>query len=253
MKLTHILPLLSLATAIPLLDTRDPEPSSSSEINNTTLAMSPSISLSQAAAMGSIHTLNTLSTTKAAAAAAAGPINEYGLDGPCKAVTVLFAKGTGENGNMGDGSSPGPAWAAAIRASLGTDRVAVQGIAYDASVLGYLLGGSPSGSTTYLNTINQASTKCPSTKIVIGGYSQGAQILHNAAEKLTAAVTAKIAAAVLFGDPDYPDTPGSIPASKTLQICHQGDIICRGIGGADAHLTYPSDAPQAAAFVAARV
>lgn len=58
----------------------------------------------------------------------------------------------------------------------------------------YLLGGSPSGTTTYLNTINQASTQCPSTKIVVGGYSQGAQILHNAAEKLTAAVTAKIAA-----------------------------------------------------------
>lgn len=58
----------------------------------------------------------------------------------------------------------------------------------------YLIGGSTSGSATYLSTINQASTQCPSTKIVLGGYSQGAQILHNAAEKLTAAVTAKIAA-----------------------------------------------------------
>ncbi|PVH77980.1 carbohydrate esterase family 5 protein [Cadophora sp. DSE1049] len=200
--------------------------------------------------MGSISTLESQSTSDALADPV---INENGLSGACKDVTVLFAKGTGENGNMGDGSSPGPAWAAAIRASLGTERVAVQGIEYDASVLGYLLGGSPSGSTTYLNTINQASTQCPNTKIVVGGYSQGGQILHNAAEKLSAAVTARIAAAVLFGDPDYPDTPGAIPASKTLQICHQGDIICRGIGGADAHLTYPSDAPQAAAFVVARV
>ncbi|KAH7408948.1 cutinase [Cadophora sp. MPI-SDFR-AT-0126] len=241
MKTSHLLtllPLLGLTSAIPLIQLRD------DDLTNATI--SSSISLPQAAAMGSISTLNTI-------AAAADPINENGLSGACKDVTVLFAKGTGENGNMGDGSSPGPAWAAAIRASLGTARVAVQGIDYDASVLGYLLGGSPSGSTTYLNTINQASTQCPNTKIVVGGYSQGGQILHNAAEKLTAAVTAKIAAAVLFGDPDYPDTPGSVPASKTLQLCHQGDIICRGIGGADAHLTYPSDAPQAAAFVVARV
>ncbi|KAH9207591.1 cutinase [Leptodontidium sp. 2 PMI_412] len=199
--------------------------------------------------MGQIETLNSL----VALDAPADPINENGLSGACKAVTVLFAKGTGENGNMGDGSSPGPAWVAAIRASLGTDKVTVQGIDYDASVLGYLLGGSPSGTTTYLNTINQASTQCPSTKIVVGGYSQGAQILHNAAEKLTAAVTAKIAAVVLFGDPDYPDLVGSVPASKTDQICHTGDIICTGKGGADAHLTYANDAPAAAAFVVARV
>lgn len=58
----------------------------------------------------------------------------------------------------------------------------------------YLIGGSPAGTTAYLNTINQASTQCPSTKIVLGGYSQGGQILHNAAVKLTAAVTARIAA-----------------------------------------------------------
>lgn len=58
----------------------------------------------------------------------------------------------------------------------------------------YLEGGSPDGSTEYLDTINLASTQCPDTKIVLGGYSQGGQILHNAAEKLTAAVTAKIAA-----------------------------------------------------------
>ncbi|KAH6695861.1 cutinase [Leptodontidium sp. MPI-SDFR-AT-0119] len=237
------LPILGLATALPYIHARDID----SESSNTT--MSSTISLQQAAAMGQIETLNSL----VALDAPADPINENGLSGACKAVTVLFAKGTGENGNMGDGSSPGPAWVAAIRASLGTDKVTVQGIDYDASVLGYLLGGSPSGTTTYLNTINQASTQCPSTKIVVGGYSQGAQILHNAAEKLTAAVTAKIAAVVLFGDPDYPDLVGSVPASKTDQICHTGDIICTGKGGADAHLTYANDAPAAAAFVVARV
>lgn len=93
----------------------------------------PAISLEQAAAMGQIGVVETTQS-----AAADLPIDENGLtDGsPCKAVTVLFAKGTGENGNMGDGSSPGPAWAAAIRSSLGTDQVTVQGINYTASVIG---------------------------------------------------------------------------------------------------------------------
>ena len=58
---------------------------------------------------------------------------------------------------------------------------------------------------------------------------------------------------VVFGDPDYPDAVGNVPASKTNQICHTGDIICTGKGGADAHLNYGKDAAAAAAFVVARV
>jgi cutinase len=45
-----------------------------------------------------------------------------------------------------------------------------------------------------VNLINTAASKCSSTKIVISGYSQGAQLVHNAAERLTAAVSARIAA-----------------------------------------------------------
>lgn len=86
-----------------------------------------------------------------------------------------------------------------LRSSLGTAAVAVQGVNYTASVTGYLLGGDPAGSTEMLRLINLASTQCPGTKIVLGGYSQGAQLVHNAAKSLTAAVTAKIAASELFG------------------------------------------------------
>lgn len=37
-------------------------------------------------------------------------------------------------------------------------------------------------------------TQCPSTKIVMSGYSQGGQLVHNAASKLTAAQTARVSA-----------------------------------------------------------
>lgn len=35
----------------------------------------------------------------------------------------------------------------------------------------------------------------------MAGYSQGGQLVHNAAAQLPASVTAKVAAAVIFGDP----------------------------------------------------
>jgi hypothetical protein len=35
----------------------------------------------------------------------------------------------------------------------------------------------------------------------MSGYSQGGQLVHNAAAQLPASVTANVAAAVIFGDP----------------------------------------------------
>lgn len=61
---------------------------------------------------------------------------EDGLSGSCKPITMIFAKGTGENGNVGDGSSPGPALIAQVRKIHGTENVAVQGVAYVADVKG---------------------------------------------------------------------------------------------------------------------
>lgn len=118
--------ILSALTVLSATARAMPHATRSSNVTNS------DISLEQAAAMGMI------AVTQTSSAADALPTDENGLtDGSaCKAVTVLFAKGTGENGNMGDGSSPGPAWAAAIRASLGTDQVTVQGINYTASVIG---------------------------------------------------------------------------------------------------------------------
>ena len=132
--LLTLLPFLGLATALPLIHARDIDVTDVNSNDTTTVTMDPSITLPQAAAMGRIEIIET--TNNVAIDAPGDPINENGLSGACKAVTVLFAKGTGEEGNMGDGSSPGPAWVAAIRASLGTAKVTVQGIAYDASILG---------------------------------------------------------------------------------------------------------------------
>lgn len=174
---------------------------------------------------------------------------EDGLTGPCKPITMIFAKGTGENGNVGDGNSPGPALIAQIRKIHGAENIAVQGVAYDADVKGYLLGGDAEGSERFLNLTNQASVKCPDTRIVLGGYSQGAQVMHNAAENFSPEVTSRVDAAVVFGDPKKTQPIGSIPSEKVMSICHDGDIICNYVGATAPHLTYSQDAPQAASFV----
>ncbi|TFK97287.1 cutinase-domain-containing protein [Pterulicium gracile] len=176
---------------------------------------------------------------------------ENELSGPCKALTLIYARGTTEPGNVG--GSTGQALFTALRSRLGSSAIDVQGVNYPADVAGYLVGGDPAGSTTMFNLINQAASKCPNTKIVIGGYSQGAQLTHNASERLSAATTARIAAVFAYGDPNYPRAFGSIPRSSTLNICHIGDIICTGLGTMAAHLTYGiRDTDEVTAFIAAR-
>jgi cutinase len=100
--------------------------------------------------------------------------------------------GTSEDGNVG--GRIGPQVIAGLRSTLGAAKVTAQGVDYAANVVGYLLGGDPAGTTEMIRLANLASTKCPNSKIVLGGYSQGAQLVHDTAKSLTAAVTAKIVA-----------------------------------------------------------
>ncbi|KAG9244352.1 cutinase, partial [Calycina marina] len=172
---------------------------------------------------------------------------ENGLSDACKPVTFIFARGTNEDGNVG--RIAGPPLFSELRSTLTTANIAVQGVTYSATIAGYLSGGDAAGSTEMARLINLASTKCPSTEIVIGGYSQGAQLVHNSAKKLTAAVTAKIVAVVVFGDPYRGQAVGTVPTAKVLSICHDQDIICTGSGGFLTHLTYGIDAVTAATFI----
>jgi hypothetical protein len=90
------------------------------------------------------------------------------LSGPCKPVTIIFARGTTEFGNVG--TFAGPPFFNAVGNRLGDSNVAVQGVDYPASIPGYLQGGDPKGATKMFALINQAATQCPSTQIVLSGY-----------------------------------------------------------------------------------
>ncbi|KAG7136376.1 Cutinase like protein [Verticillium longisporum] len=100
----------------------------------------------------------------------------------------------------------------------------------------------------------RAVTQCPNTKIVLSGYSQGAQVVHNAAGQLTAAQTNRVTAVLTFGDPKRNQPFGTIPASRTRVICRTGDNICEGgFTITPAHTQYQQDAPAAASWIASRV
>ena len=87
---------------------------------------------------------------------------------PCREVTVIFARGTSETGNVG--TLAGPPFFNALAAIIGTSNLAVQGVDYSASIAGFLEGGDPAGSATMASLVEQAITQCPNTKIVMSGY-----------------------------------------------------------------------------------
>lgn len=98
--------------------------------------------------------------------------------------------------------------------------------------------------------IAQTVTQCPGTKLCVSGYSQGAQIAHNAAKLISPAQTSFINSVVLFGDPDDGEAFGKVSASNISTDCHIGDDIClHGDWILVPHLDHCLDADTEASFV----
>jgi cutinase len=91
----------------------------------------------------------------------------------CKAMTVIFARGTTETGNVG--TLTGPPFFAALDKAMGAGQVAVQGVEYPADIPGFLAGGDKTGSAKMASLVTQALADCPDTKVVMSGYSQGGE------------------------------------------------------------------------------
>lgn len=169
----------------------------------------------------------------------------------------LFARGSGELGNMG--GTVGPATASALREEFGAEDVAVQGIDYDASIgTNALPGGTSRASAALLrDMINDVASQCPDSFIVTGGYSQGAAVNHRAIENLDASFQDRIAGVVLFGDTQNQQDGGQIPnfpREKVTIFCNTGDLVCRGqLVVVGAHLRYQGDTGPAAEFLADQV
>ncbi|KAK3678968.1 hypothetical protein LTR78_001421 [Recurvomyces mirabilis] len=180
-------------------------------------------------------------------------VNAGGNNATCKPHTLLFARGTTEDANLGNVLGP-PLITALEAVFLGSDLLAVQGVNnYPAIPIEYCEGGSLTGSQNLASLIHQTHALCPSTKLIVSGYSQGAQVVHNAAQILSASDTAFISSVLLFGDPNNGYPVGSVPAKKVYVDCHVGDDICaHGDQIYEPHLSYCKDVGLAAAFALAR-
>lgn len=123
--------------------------------------------------------------------------------------------------------------------------------------------------------INKTIAACPNTKMVISGYSQGAQVVHNAMQLINNGTTYKIPGAngstgtstpfasraatinsrvmsvVLFGDPKNGTAVSGTQEARVLSVCNAQDNICAKGGDIITldHLTYSQNAAQAAMFV----
>ena len=85
--------------------------------------------------------------------------------GACKTNSLVFARGTLETGTMGITVGP------ALNAALGSDWH-VEGVSYDASMAGDYCLGLPGGYKC-TQQLDALAAKCPQTKIIVSGYSQG--------------------------------------------------------------------------------
>lgn len=88
--------------------------------------------------------------------------------GECRPVTVIFARGTIETGNVG--AIVGPPFFSALGLAIGDENVGVQGVDYLATILGYLEGKDTNGAATLASLLEQAVSLCPLTQIVLSGY-----------------------------------------------------------------------------------
>lgn len=76
----------------------------------------------------------------------------------CRAVTVIYARGTSQEGNIGEPTDVGPEFVNDLGVYVGINNLAVQGVNYSADVAGFEEGGDPVGSAVMANLTALVST-----------------------------------------------------------------------------------------------
>jgi cutinase len=186
--------------------------------------------------------------------------------GDCPDAEVVFARGTDEPPGLG---RVGDAFVDSLRQQTGGMNVGTYAVNYPASKL-QLHGGD--GAKDAISHIKSTVSSCPSTKIVLGGFSQGASVMDivagipvggiNWGSSLPPQYANNVAAVATFGDV-ADRAGGSLPTqsallgSKAIDLCNPSDPICHaGPGNAWSGHTegyVPAYTAQAAAFVASEL
>jgi cutinase len=184
----------------------------------------------------------------------------------CADAEVVFARGTDEPKGMG---LVGNAFADSLREQAFGMDIATYAVDYDA---GKLQLGSGDGAKDAISHIKSTVATCPDTKIVLGGYSQGANVVNIVAgnpivgiawgASLPSELAGNVAAIATFGN--VANRAGTkLPsqtalfAGKGIDLCNPADPICHaGEGNAWSGHTegyVPAYTTQAAAFAASKL
>lgn len=201
---------------------------------------------------------------------------------PCSDVDVVFARGTGEPPGVG---GIGQAFVDALRTKAVGKSVNVYPDNYAAS--GDFTDGIQFALTVIdgikdaSNHIEATTAECPNTRIVLGGFSQGAALAgfvtsaevppeipsFVAPTPMPPEIAQHVAAVALFGKPSNQFladagaptiTIGPLYVPKTIDLCAPGDTICNGAPPGPptaAHGSYAVNGMvnQAATFAASRL
>jgi cutinase len=183
-------------------------------------------------------------------------------EGPCPDIEVIFARGTNDSPGVG---RVGQAFIDGLRPLVGARTLTSYAVNYPAS---YDFLASADGANDAAARIAMMAAQCPSTKLVLGGYSQGAAVLDMLAgipplgNKLGGDLTAPldpglvpyVSAVAAFGNPSakfsIPIT-SSVFGGRAIDLCKDGDPICSRGRNPFAHSDYVSAglAQQAANYV----
>jgi len=182
----------------------------------------------------------------------------------CPDIEVIFARGTDDTPGLG---TPGQAFVDSLRPLVGGRTLSTYAVNYPAS---YDFLAASDGAVDATNRISTLAQQCPTTRIVLGGYSQGAAVVDmlagvpplgnkigdiGSAPPLPTSLASNVAAVVALGNPatkfSNPIT-SSVFGGRAIDLCKDGDPICSRGRNPFAHNDYVSAGltQQAANYVA---
>ena len=178
----------------------------------------------------------------------------------CPDIEVVFARGTNDAPGLGN---VGGAFVDALRGKVGGRSVGTYAVTYPAS-FDFLAaaGGANDASARIQYMVNN----CPDTRLVLGGYSQGAAVIDVISavpmpvigfnSPLPPDVPDHVAAIAVFGNPSaklgLPLTVSPIWGGRSIDLCNGNDPICQTNGESlSAHRAYAGGPTNQAANFAA--
>ncbi|WP_372510152.1 cutinase family protein [Mycolicibacterium pyrenivorans] len=187
-------------------------------------------------------------TLAAVAALTSVPVPTASAAPRCNDIEIVFARGTDEPAGLG---RVGKALVDTLRPMVKGQSVGAYAVNYPAS---WDFLQVAAGANDASKRVQSIAATCPDTKIVLGGYSQGAAVVDVVTTSpvaalaytapLPAAVVPHVAAVAVFGNPSArlgrPLTTLSPDfGARTADLCNTNDPVCSRGDDFDAHVRYP--------------